>query len=318
MHGVILCAMPDRLPRSGWTRLARRATLAAIMSGTLVWVPGGASGQGEPTATLVRVIDTSRWSPPSTDPTGITYLPGKGRLLVSDSEVEETGAFEGVNVFRMTRQGMVRRVFDFTSFTIEPAGMAAKPRNRRVLFISDDDRDRVFILRAGPDRRFGTTDDRVEEVRTRQFGSWDPEGVSFGRRSLFVADGSAAQVFRLGPGPNGRFDGVPPQGDDQVLAVIETVPFGLRDPEGVDFDRGTGHLFIVSRRDRIISEVTLAGELVHAYDISGSGILHPSGVAVVRNPRDTTTPRVYVTDRGIDNVDDPNENDGKIYVFELG
>ena len=279
----------------------RRWILAAVVLGTLALTPGGAMAQGEPTVTLVRVIDTSRWSPPSPDPTGITYLPRTGRLLVSDSEVEDTGAFQGFNAFRMTRHGVVRRVFDFTWFTEEPAGIAAKPGNRKVLFLSDDDRDRIFILRAGPDRRFGTTDDRVEEIRTRRFGSRDPEGVSFGRRSLFVADGADARVFPIGRGPNKRFDGVPPHGDDQILAVIDTALFGLRDPEDVDFDRETGHLFIVSRRDRVIAEVTLDGDVVYLYDISGSGILHPSGVAAVRNPGDPSILRIYVSDRGIDN-----------------
>jgi len=57
----------------------------------------------------------------------------------------------------------------------------------------------------------------------------------------------------------------------------------------------------------MIGEVALDGEVVHLYDISG--ILHPSGVGAVRNPRDPSTLRVYVSDRGIDDADDPNENE---------
>jgi hypothetical protein len=40
-------------------------------------------------AVLVRIIETSLFSPPSPDPAGIVYLPSTGRLLVSDSEVNE-------------------------------------------------------------------------------------------------------------------------------------------------------------------------------------------------------------------------------------
>jgi len=289
----------------------------AVILGVLAWAPAGAIAQDEPIATLVRVIDTSSWSPPSPDPAGITYLARTRSLFVSDSEVNESHCFRGANVFEITRGGRVKRTFDLTWFSREPAGIAAKPGNRRMLFISDDDRDRIFIWRAGPDRVLGTEDDRIEDFRTRRFGCRDPEGISFGRRSLFVADGSGAGVFRIGPGPNRRFDGMPPKGDDELLAAFDTTPFGLRDPEGLDLDRVTGHLFVVSRRDRVIAELTIEGELVNLYDISASGIFRPSGVAMVRNAGDPSVLRAFVTDRGIDNSEDPNENDGRIFAFLL-
>lgn len=178
-------------------------------------------------------------------------------------------------------------------------------------------RDRIFILRAGPDGVLGTKDDQVQALRTRPFGSRDPEGVSYGAGSLFIADGTGARVFRIGPGRNKRFDGMPPRGDDVLLAEIDTTVFGLRDPEGADLDPGSGHLFVTSRRDHVIAEITPEGQLVATYDISGSGIARPSGIAVVRRANDPAVLRVYVTDRGVDNGEDPNENDGKIYVFIL-
>lgn len=111
---------------------------------------------------------------------------------------------------------------------------------------------------------------------------------------------------------------MPPKGDDELLAVFDTTPFGLRDPEGLDFDPVTGHLFVVSRRDRVIAELTIEGELVNLYDISGSGVFRPSGIAMVRNAGDPSVLRAFVTDRGVDNNEDPDENDGRIFVFVLG
>ena len=43
-------------------------------------------------ACLVRITDTSQWSPPSPDPAGITVLPN-GHLLVSDSDVYSSSWF---------------------------------------------------------------------------------------------------------------------------------------------------------------------------------------------------------------------------------
>jgi DNA-binding beta-propeller fold protein YncE len=42
------------------------------------------------TSQLVRTLDMGALSPPSPDPSGITYVPSTDRLLVSDGEVEET------------------------------------------------------------------------------------------------------------------------------------------------------------------------------------------------------------------------------------
>ena len=293
-------------------RLSRR-TLAVALGAAAAWLPGPVSGQGPPQATLVAVIDTWAWSPPSPDPTGIAYSPARRKLIVTDAEVEETSVFAGVNVFEARRSGSLVRSFDLTGSTREPAGVAVPPRSRLRLYVSDDNADRVFIVRAGGDRRWGTRDDRIGSISTRVFGSEDPEGLAFGRRSLFVADGREAEIFRIrrrGP----RFDGPPPDGDD-VVSRFDTASLGLSDPEGVDHDPVSGHLFIVSRRERVIAEVTLRGRPVAIFDVSSSGIEEPSGVAVVRP--DPATLLIYVLDRGTDNNEDPAESDGRILVFSI-
>ena len=63
-------------------------------------------------ASLVHTIDTAGFSPPSPDPSGLTYLPPpRNTLLMTDGEVEETvngiTHFQGVNVWEMTLGGNV-------------------------------------------------------------------------------------------------------------------------------------------------------------------------------------------------------------------
>ena len=41
-------------------------------------------------SSLVETIDAAQWSPPSPDPSGITFISGSSRLVVTDGEVEET------------------------------------------------------------------------------------------------------------------------------------------------------------------------------------------------------------------------------------
>src|SRR4030095_6378271 len=50
-------------------------------------------------ATLVNLIATSTWNPPSPDPSGVDYWPARQTLLIDDSEVEEMSIYHDINVF---------------------------------------------------------------------------------------------------------------------------------------------------------------------------------------------------------------------------
>ena len=81
------------------------ATLAALTSlGGWVWPAAPAHG-ATLSATLIRMTASSAFDPPSPDPSGITYLPGSGRLLISDGEVEEMSIYAGENLFEVSRMG---------------------------------------------------------------------------------------------------------------------------------------------------------------------------------------------------------------------
>jgi DNA-binding beta-propeller fold protein YncE len=301
-------------------RPARRATTlaTALVVSAIAFVASGdapASAQ-TPTATLVKVIRTSGWSRPSPDPSGLTYLRATGHLFVSDSEVEETRLYRGSDVWEMRKDGRVARSFGVTRFTNEPSGIAVKPHDRSTIYYSDDDHDRVSIVRWGPDHRWGTRDDDlVRAISTTAFSCRDPEGIAYGRTSLFLSSGAQQKIFRVRPGKNGVFDGVV-RGDD-VVTRFDVGGAGMGDPEGVEYDPATGHLLVVSANDEEIAEVTLSGDLVNRIDISSSGIRNPAGITILPRPSGRDSTRVYVADRGLDNGSHPRENDGKIYVFRV-
>src|SRR3954465_13680065 len=77
-----------RQPPSAGTRRFVCAVLVAA-SGTLLWPASSASAAPVVHLRLVQTIRTSAFSPPSPDPSGIVYMPGRDRLLISDSEVDE-------------------------------------------------------------------------------------------------------------------------------------------------------------------------------------------------------------------------------------
>ncbi|NUN24936.1 MAG: hypothetical protein HUU09_16040, partial [Candidatus Jettenia caeni] len=147
------------------------------------------------TTSLIRTIDTSKFSPPGPDPSGIIYLPFSNRLLIADGEVDEVRAFADVNLFEMSLTGNLLDTLSTISFSNEPTGITMNPDNRH-LFIADDAERKIFELDPGPDEKYNTSDDRLTFFDTRPFGSTDPEGIAYDTSQgvLFIADGLNREV----------------------------------------------------------------------------------------------------------------------------
>ncbi|HSF17945.1 MAG TPA: hypothetical protein VLK65_20575 [Vicinamibacteria bacterium] len=264
------------------------------------------------TATLVQTINTSQFSPPSPDTSGVVYLPSSDTLLLVDSEVEEMPLYAGANVFETTLTGSLLETFNTLAFSDEPTGVALNPVTGHI-FISDDDRVEIFEVDPGPDGQFWTVDDVRTHFDTLIFGSTDPEGVTFDTAgNLFIVDGVNSEVYKISPGANGIFDGVPPDGDDQKTN-FDTASLGITDPEGIAFDSDFGHLYIVGVPKTQIAHVSTGGTLLRMIDISAANAIKPAGLAYAPGSQDPLLMNFYITDRGVDNNVDPNENDGKVY-----
>lgn len=265
----------------------------------------------------VRVTLTSGWSPPSPDPSGIDYSPQLKRLLISDGEVEEMPIFRQKNLFMATTSGVLKQGCNLAGFTTEPVGVAVNPANG-VVYIADDNADKVFEIRLGPDGKLCTNDDVRTSLNTRAFNDYDPEGVAFGQGLLFVTDGVGAEVNVINAGANGVFDGLPPEGDDVLSDHFDTNSLGIRDPEGIGYYPQRGTLFLVSRLERkFLFEVSPAGDLLNTFDTAAADIIFPAGLGVGPSSGSSGETSIYVVDRGVDNGQDPDENDGRLFEIAL-
>jgi hypothetical protein len=191
--------------------------------------------------------------------------------------------------------------------------VAYNPSNQHLFFSDDTGNKYVFELNPGADGRYNTADDSVTSFTTSKFGSFDPEGIAYdtGQNQLFVVDGVNEEVYRIMPGGNGLFDGVPPAGDDKVTH-FDVTSLGMRDPEGIEFNPDNGHLYVLSGKAAAIAETTTSGALVQTIGIAAVNNVAAAGLAYV-----PATKHVYIVDRGIDNATDPQENDGKLYEISF-
>jgi len=288
------------------------AVLGALSTGVL---PTARAAAPTVSAELLSETKTSEWRSPSPDPTGLAFNRSTNRLLVSDAEVEEVpGLWEGGNLFTASRGGALIRRGSVLRATTEPEDVAWHDGSRS-LYVVDDDRDRVYRIRAGKDGRIGTSDDRARAIlKTRSFGSRDPEGLAWRSkgRTLILADARRGRVFKVRAGRDGRFGT-----RDDVTRMFATTPLGLTIPEDVAFDPGSGHLFIVSSAENFVAETTMRGRVVRTIDLSAGEVHRAAGIALAPSPADPTVMHLYIVAKGTDNETDPSENDGKLFRFSL-
>jgi hypothetical protein len=282
---------------------ARAATLAAASPPTI-------------SASLVQVIDTSAWNPASPDPSGIEYLPGPDRLEVVDSEVDETtgAGYHGVNLWQSTRGGTVTATGTTLAYSKEPTGLGYDPGSD-TLFISDDGKKRVWVVKPGSDGRFGSPDDVVTFVDAGAYGSTDTEDPEFDPATghLFFLDGVGTEVYDINP-VNGVFG----DGND-LMTHFDVGKFGPSDWEGLGSDPANGTLLVGARKTKQIFEVTKTGSLVRTIDASGiSGMKYLSGLAMAPASNGTGLMNYWIVDRAVDNGSNSRENDGKIFEISVG
>jgi hypothetical protein len=265
------------------------------------------------TSSLVRTTNMAAYSPPSPDPSGLAYVPGANKLVMTDAEVEETVSgithFQGANVWEINLNGSVRRTTNIsrvqptsTPMTNEPTGIAWNPANGHY-YVSDDDAGRVYDLNPGADGLIGTADDSWTFFSTLGAGDGDPEGVTFdtANNHIFVSDGTNQEIYEY------TTAGTP-------VSHFDVARYGVSDNESVEFNPDSGTLFVLSNHtDRLIVEVSTSGALLRTIDVSVDNANQSAGLAYAPASDGSGAKRFYVVDRGVDNNDDPNIIDGKMY-----
>jgi hypothetical protein len=274
-------------------------------------------------ASLVHTIDTAAFSPPSPDPSGLTYLPPpRNTLLMTDGEVEETvnniTHFQGVNVWETTLSGTVVNLGNVSKngyqgvpppvpMTQEPVGVTWEPSTGH-FFVSEDGGKRVYNVNPGADGKLGTSGDTWTFWSTLANGNnnGDPEGIAYdtAQNHLFVADGVNTEIYEYTT-------------TGTLLGHFDVGAYGVGDPETVEYNPVSDTLFVLSNRQSgpIIVETTKSGALLQTIDVSAAADFKPAGLAYAPASNGTGVKHFYFVDRGIDNNNDPRIIDGKIFEF---
>ena len=278
----------------------------------------------------VKTINTGSGSvlnPDSPDPSGLEYIPAgatgnpsrDGRLVIVDGEVEEvTGAgFHNANVWWATTAATATATFDTTVAPTnptnkEPVGAAYDQARNELYIVKDGAPSRVWVYNATTMAQVRTFD-----VSVAPYNDLDDEGLGFGAGILYMVDAKDNDLVKVEPGPNG----VVGNGDD-VVTNYDLEQYGQTEPEGLDVNPDTGNIWVVSNKLRNgvpepMVEVTPNGALVSTSSIAAANANSAAGLAFAPPSAGGAGWSIYIADRGIDNSQSSNENDGKIYEFAL-
>jgi hypothetical protein len=258
-------------------------------------------------------VQTGSWSPSSPDASAVTYDPLLDRLVVSDGEVDEMPIFAGANVFETSRTGIVARVSSTLGYSPEPSGMTFDSVTR-TFYISDDDRDKVYVLATGPDGMLHTADDSLRSFSVRSF-CLDAEDVAFDNATgaLWIIGGEAALAHKLVPGPNGILDGTAPDGDD-VLTSFNLAPFGATDSEGIAIRPSDGGIYVAGKPRTLLLHLNSVGQLVRTITLPSTWLIKPAGIVFAPSSVGAGD-SLFLVDRGVDNDVNPSENDGLLLEY---
>ena len=270
----------------------------------------------------VNHVDTGFSNPnsplpvPAIDPAGIVYHEPTDRLIITDSEINEvSAAFDIVqaNVFATTLDvSATLDQWDFTQNTgaepssnREPTGIAYCAGDGH-FYVSNDDTD--YIYRYSYD---GTSFTAVDAVSTRPLAN-DPEGVTCDPSTgeIYVIGGVDVSILVYSYDSGfvfERFIDLPSTAGD---------PNGFpNDSEGIAFDPGSGHLFVMAANDNTIYEYDTDGVFVQKFDIGGFSPTPTAaqGISVGRSSSNPEQTSFYIVDGGVDNNDNSNERDGHVY-----
>jgi hypothetical protein len=288
----------------------------AVLIAALVFA-NGAAAITTVQASTVQIIPTWQFTPSAPDPSGIVYFSSSDRFLISDSEVDEMTIYQGKNLYSATRTGSGVGTGTTFAFSKEPTGLSFIPADQTLL-VSDDDRDKIYFDKAGPDLVYGTADDVVTSFSTLAFGSGDAEDVAYDPATghIFITDGATTTLYQVNP-VNGTF------GDaDDIVTSSSVGQYGSRDGEGITVDPRNGHVLVLDPSTKSLYEMTKSGDIVRIIDCRSipttNKALAGVTLAPTSDPNDDPAKLDYwIVDRQVDNDGVPTENDGLLYELTV-
>ena len=225
----------------------------------------------------------------SGDPSGIAYIPGLDLLFIADSEHDESPYYSPINLFATRLDGTFVASYSMRAFTKEPTGLAYNPLNG-LLYISDDDADRIFIVNPNNPGVL------VNSINLKPLGITDAEDPKIDPVTghIYMLDGVTRRFFELT--------------ETGALVHSTVLPALIKDAEALAYDAVRDVFYIASGANRgTIFQTDHSGNILASFDLLNS----------YTNPLDGSRPRIKGLDLAFSS--DPTDGDRmSLYAVDYG
>lgn len=247
-------------------------------------------------ASVISVYDTSVFGSP--DPSGLTYDPITGQLLLVDSEVDERPFYSPTNMFAISTDGTLQDSYTLTTVTEEPTGVAFNPVTG-TLFVTDDDAGMVYEV----DRNDPTV--VLSSFSAATFGGADLEDILVAPDgTLYILDQANRTIWHTTT--------------DGTLLSATALPSFLKRPEALAYDPREDVFYVAGGWSADIFKVSTDGEildkirLLRDYRLDGGGHAQPKALVLVPSDDPNEGSVLWVGDYGKDQV-----ADGRLFAIQL-
>jgi uncharacterized repeat protein (TIGR01451 family) len=240
----------------------------------------------------VRTIETDEIG--AINPAGLAFSPVTNAFHVVEvrGQVRLPGPFSDIISIRPAgdRVGPVR----VWAATADPINMAYDAQANRLLLYQSA-AEQLLEMAAGPDGRLDPA--MLTRTDARRFALQNPQGMTVDPESgdLFFLDSAGPRIVRIEPTPDGGF------GDGQITQA-DLAQADLSDLRGLAFNPANGHLYVLSRAEQTLYELTQAGHVVAMRDISAFRLNDPQSMVFAPSGDLTDDPSLlslYVADSGL-------------------
>ncbi len=251
-------------------------------------------------------------------PSGLAFLPEANVFLVLETPKSDT-----TRMFVITPYKELLGVIEADLGSIDPANLVFDSRSSRIFAYETATND-LLEIEALPDEQPPGSLKLKNRVPAGRLGIQRARGLAIdpANGDLFVLDSPGFSVARLKPGKKGDLD-ISAAFEEGRISSFSVRPFVSSEPSGLAFNPADGHLYLLSPSGPTLNEITTAGELVAALDLSPFGLKDPQGMVFAPSGDPTDDPsniNLYVADTGSagksrDNADGAKKASGRIAEF---
>ncbi len=176
----------------------------------------------------------------------------------------------------------------------DPINMTFDNTYNRLLILKPN-ANLLISVEAGPDGRLNPN--TLAHFNAGTFGLQDPQGMAVDPASgdLLILDSASSSIVRIAQTPDGTFDGA-------TVSRVDLQYLGSGGLRGLAVDPTSGHLHVLDSVHQVLYEITAAGQVLAARDLSSLNLNDPQGMVFAPSGDQTDDPSkmsLYLADSGL-------------------